>query len=220
MGFADILNKFYETIGRVLVGSDFELHKGDKVSKNNVIDNFLEKRKQKKLERAVEIATAHIEKAKRNAYLEASTFVIPPNSKEGYLQYHFPMRSVFVMYGFKDRETDAEVPKNTGLDALLCGEQDTHERYTTQAKEDLNALSPEEKDKAVAELLQPYAFLGSTGFRAERYHALIRRMFNSDYDITLNKAIEIAKDICAAGPMADFSEIFEYRVSQYDDEYE
>lgn len=219
MIFADLINKFYETIGRLLVGRDFELPESDRVSKDNVIDKFLDKRKQGRLEQEVRIVTAHIEKAKRNGYFEASSFVIPQNS-EGYLLYHFPMRSVFVIYGFRDRETDAEIPEDTKLEALLGGEIDTHERYTTQAKEEFKALSAEEKDKVIAELLQPYAFLGSTGFMAEQYHVLIKKIFDSEHDLTLNKVIEIARDICAAGPWADFADIFEHHFEQYDDLYE
>jgi len=220
MSFADLINGFYETLGRVLMGKEFKLHDRDKTSKNNIVDMLLDKRKQKRLDQEVNVATGHIENAKKNGYFEASVFVVPLNAKEGYLLYQFPMRSVFVMYGFKDRETDTEVPKDPELEMLLGEEPKNCGRYTTQAKEDFKALDAEEKDKVVAELLQPYAFLGSTGYKAEQYHALIRKMFNSDVDISINKSRQIAEDICAVGPMADFEDIFAYHFAQYDDLYE
>ncbi len=220
MSFADLINGFYETFGRFLMGKDFKLQDGDKTSKNNIVDMLLDKRKQKRLDQEVNIVTKHIEKAKKNGYFEASVFVVPPNAEEGYLLYQFPMRSVFVMYGFNDRETDIEEPKDLELERLLGEELKKCGRYITQAKEDFKALDPEEKDKVVAELLQPYAFLGSTGYKAERYHALIRKIFDSDLDISINKSRQIAEDICAVGPMANFEDIFEYHFAQYDDLYE
>jgi hypothetical protein len=220
MSFAELINGFYETLGRVLISKDFKLHDRDKTSKNNIVDMLLDKRKQRKLEQEVNIATAHIEKAQKNGYFEASVFVVPPNAKQGYVLYQFPMRSVFVMYGFKDRETDIEALKDPELEMLLEEEPKKCGRYTTQAKDDFKALDPEKKDKVVAELLQPYAFLGSTGYKAEQYHALIKKIFDSDMDISINKSRQIAEDICAVGPMANFADIFEYHFAQYDDLYE